>query len=181
MTVHTARCRRIQSLFLSKLIAGTPSSTNTRTPWAFVPIRCQGGSPVAMGQNLMASFLSTLASGTQQEALQALQLCKEAPGFEVACMAGALDACKILDQADGHSRPLEVACRKGFAEVVDSLLTLGSDPTLSAVRWPTSRATLQICPTMCMPLAWHDNKRGAGQQQQHCTAHGLHQWALAEC
>jgi hypothetical protein len=84
-----------------------------------------------MASVLMGRFLTTLAQGSEAEALENLKLCEAAAGFADACMAGALDHCKVLDQgAAGSSRPLEVAARKGYSNILERLLALGADPTL---------------------------------------------------
>lgn len=83
-------------------------------------------------KDVMAAFLSALVSATEAYALDRLNTCIAAPGFQEACGDGLLDHCQVTDPKGNVSRPLELAARRGFTSVVSELLQLGASPALQA-------------------------------------------------
>eukprot|EP00892_Ulva_mutabilis_P002193 jgi/Ulvmu1/11975/UM082_0054.1 len=83
-------------------------------------------------KDVMAAFLSALVSATEAYALDRLNTCIAAPGFQEACSDGLLDHCQVTDPKGNVSRPLELAARRGFTAVVSELLQLGASPALQA-------------------------------------------------
>lgn len=89
---------------------------------------------MAAPQQLMAAFLSAVARGTDEAALQALQKCERDPSFGTACAAGALDASQ-LQGPDGRAHtPLFIAASRGLERSVARLLELGASGGVVQVR-----------------------------------------------
>jgi hypothetical protein len=81
---------------------------------------------MAQPSELMNHFLTDIAeSDDATRVMRSLEACRKVQGFEEACRAGALDACRI-----GSQTPLHVAASRGFDACVAALLLLGASPTL---------------------------------------------------
>ena len=81
---------------------------------------------MAQPSELMNQFLTDMAeSDDVTRVMRSLEECRKVQGFEEACRAGALDACRI-----GSQTPLHVAASRGFDACVAALLLLGASPTL---------------------------------------------------